>query len=98
MGIQLRLDLGQHQFVPIEAKGLDADADGSGGWGGQRRLWRIVERIQLLYLLLQVHRVRVPDDLKQGHDHREDHEDVDHLHVSSGRQAVGNSDMAGDEK
>ena len=62
------------------------------------QLWRIIERIQLLHLLLQVDRVGMPDDLKQGYGHCEDHEDVDHLHVGSGGQAVGDPDVAGDEK
>ena len=98
MGIQLRLDLWQLQFIAIKAKRLDADTDGSGGRGGKRQLWRILQKIQLLDLLLQVHRVRVPNDLEQGHGHCEDHEDVDHLHVGSGGQAISNSDMAGDGK
>ena len=40
----------------------------------------------------------MPYDLEQGDGHCEDHEDVDHLHVGRGGQAVGNPDVAGDEK
>ena len=99
VGMQLRLDLRQDKFFGIEAKRLDADANRSGRWRGKRQLWWIVlERIQLLNLLLKVHRVCVPNDLEQGNDHCEDHEDVDHLHVGSGGQAVGDPDVAGDEK
>ena len=61
-------------------------------------LGRVVEGVQLLHLLLQVHRVGVPDDLQQGHSHGEDHEDVDHLDVGSGGQTVGDPNVAGDEK
>ena len=59
------------------------------------QLWRIVQGIQLLHLLLQVDRVGVADDLEQGYGHREDHEDVNHLHVGSGGKAVGNPNVAG---
>ena len=38
--------------------------------------------------------VGVPDDLEEGDGHREDHEHVDHLHVGSCRQAVGDSNVA----
>ena len=87
----------QLEFEVVWAKRLDADADGT-PCGGERSLGRIVQRTQLFHLLLQVDRVRVPDDLKQGHGHGEDHEDVDHHHVGSGGQAVGNPNVAGDEK
>ena len=39
--------------------------------------------------------VGVPDDLKQGDGHREDHEHVNHLHVGSGGKAARYPDMAG---
>ena len=51
--------------------------------------------VQLADLQPQALGVGVPDDLEQGDGHREDHEDVDHLHVGSGGQAAGNPDMAG---
>ena len=62
--------------------------------GGQRQFLRIRELVQLDHLEPQVLGVGVPDDLEEGDGHREDHEHVDHLHVGSCRQAVGNSNVA----
>ena len=51
--------------------------------------------VQLAHLQPQALGIGEPDDLEEGDGHCEDHEHVDHLHVSSGGKAVGNSDVAG---
>ena len=51
--------------------------------------------VQLAHLQPQTLGVGVPDDLEQGDGHREDHEDVDHLHIGSGRKAAGDPNVAG---
>ena len=51
--------------------------------------------VQLADLQPQALGVGVPDDLEQGDGHREDHEDVDHLHIGSGRKAAGDPNVAG---
>ena len=50
--------------------------------------------VQLAHLQPQALAVGEPDDLEEGDGHCEDHEDVDHLHISSGGKAVGNPDVA----
>ena len=54
-------------------------------------LWMIGE---IADLHPQALAIGVPDDLHQGDGHGEDHEDVNHLHVGSGRKAAGYSDVA----
>ena len=83
--------MGQVELGVVRSKRLD--------WGASKGTPRKVgEFVQLADLQPQALGVGVPDDLEQGDGHREDHEDVNHLHVGSGREAAGDPDMAGNWK